>query len=138
MARLIESSLWVDFTRKKSPVALKAFIQPWILDPEACLCELIAFEVLRHTTPQERTQIEAQFATLPVLTTPAKLWRDATRLGQICRDKGHTAGSLDLLIATLAIHHGAELITFDADYEPIALHSDLNLRLLTRPGLNPS
>jgi predicted nucleic acid-binding protein len=59
-------------------------------------------------------------------------------LGQICRDKGHAAGSLDLLIATLTIHHGAELITFDANYEPIALHSDLNLPLLTRPGLNPS
>jgi len=33
MARLIESSLWVDFTRSKSPLALKTLIQPWILDP---------------------------------------------------------------------------------------------------------
>jgi predicted nucleic acid-binding protein len=138
MARLIESSLWVDFTRKKSPLALKASIQPWILDPEACLCEPIAFEVLRHATPQERIQIEAQFATLPILSTPARLWWDATRLGQACRDKGHTAGSLDLIIAAITIHHGAELVTFDADYEPIAQYSDLNLRLLKRPDLHSS
>ncbi len=50
MARLIDSSLWVDFTRKKSPAHLKAAIHPWILDPAACLCEPIAFEVLRHAT----------------------------------------------------------------------------------------
>lgn len=31
-------------------------------------------------------------------------------MGQICRDKGHTAGSLDLLIAALTIHHSAELV----------------------------
>ena len=134
MARLIESSLWVDFTRKKSPRSLKEWIKPWILDPEACLCEPIVFEVLRHATETERPLLDAQFATLPVLTTPAHLWRDATRLGQICRDHGHTAGSLDLLIASLAIHHRAELITFDGDYQPIADQSDLNLTLLTRPA----
>jgi hypothetical protein len=43
MARLIDSTLWVDFTRKKSPAYLKAAIHPWILDPAACLCEPIAF-----------------------------------------------------------------------------------------------
>jgi hypothetical protein len=47
MARLIESSLWVDFIRSKSRLALKTLIQPCILDPLACLCEPIAFLVLR-------------------------------------------------------------------------------------------
>jgi predicted nucleic acid-binding protein len=133
MARLIESSLWVDFTRKKSPRALKAMIQPWILDPDATLCEPIACEVLRHASSEERPQIEAQFSTLPVLHTPPQLWRDATRLGQTCREHGLTAGSMDLLIAALAIHHRAELVTFDNGYEPIASISSLQLRLLTRP-----
>jgi len=32
MVRLIESSLWVDLTRSKSPLALKTLIHPWILD----------------------------------------------------------------------------------------------------------
>jgi len=133
MARLIESSLWVDFTRKKSPHALKAQIHPWILDPAAYLCEPIAFEVLRHATDRERPLIEAQFSTLPLLPTPARLWRDATRLGQACRTNGFNAGSLDLLIAALAIHHAAELITFDADFTNIAQHSPLKVRQLTRP-----
>ena len=132
MARLIESSLWVDFTRSKSPLALKTMIQPWILDPLACLCEPVAFEILRHATPQERQWIEAQFSTLPLLTTPPLLWRDAARLGQQCRDQGINAGSLDLLIASMAIHHEAELITFDRDYVAIARASDLRVVLLSR------
>jgi predicted nucleic acid-binding protein len=56
-------------------------------------------------------------------------------LGQKCREKGISAGSLDLLIASVAIHHQAELITFDEDFSAIARISTLNVTLLTRnPG----
>lgn len=139
MARLIESSLWVDFTRSKSPLALKTLIQPWILDPLACLCEPIAFEVLRYATPQEQKWIKAQFETLPLLVTPNHLWRDDSRLGQQCRAAGFNAGSLDLIFAALCIHHDAELITFDADYLAIARVSKLHVHHLSRPlGLQSS
>jgi predicted nucleic acid-binding protein len=125
----------VDFTRAKSPAGLKSRILPWILDPDAALCEPIAFEILRHATAAERPRIEAQFATLPLLSTPPNLWKDATRLGQKCREKGVNAGSLDLLIASVAIHHQAEFITFDEDFSAIARISTLNVTLLTRnPG----
>ncbi len=132
MARLIDSSLWVDFTRRKSPRALKARIQPWILDEQAVLCEPIAFEILRHATLVERPKIEAQFATLPLLSTPPRLWRDATRLGQRCREHQLTPGSLDLLITTIALHYQAELVTFDTDYAAIAKILPLRLILLNR------
>mgnify|MGYP002622247319 CR=1 FL=1 len=132
MALLIDSSLWVDFTRRKSPPALKSLIHPWIIDPAAALCEPVAFEVLRHANPDERPPLTAQFATLPLLATPPELWRQATRLGQDCRDGGFTAGSLDLLIAALAIHHQAELVTFDSDHVEIARHTPLKVRLLSR------
>lgn len=130
MARLIETTLWIDFTRSRTPAERKLAIQAWILDAGACLCEAVAFEVLRHATREERPRIEAQFATLPLLPTPSSLWRDATRLGQLCRDHGHNAGSLDLLIAATAIHHQAELVTFDTDYAAIARFSKLRVQLL--------
>ena len=114
-------------------MALKARIQPWILDPLAALCEPVIFEVLRHATAQERPMIEAQFATLPILAPHPRLWRDATLLGQKCRDQGCNAGYLDLVVAAIAIHHDAEIITFDADYLNIARASSLRVQLLTRP-----
>jgi hypothetical protein len=47
MTLLLDTSLWIDFTRARSPTALKQFIAP----------------------------MESQFATLPTLPTPADLWQ---------------------------------------------------------------
>ncbi len=133
MAQLIDASLWVDFMRARSPHHLKLFIAPYIFDPDACLAEPVMFEVLRYATAQKARQIEEQFKTLPVLSTPASIWADATALGRRCRREGLTPGSLDLIIAAVALHHDAELMTFDGDFEGIAGVSELRVRRLQRP-----
>lgn len=51
----------------------------------------------------------------------SSLWVDFTRLK-----------SLDLLIACCALHHEAELVTFDADYVTIARAAPLRVLLLSR------
>jgi len=133
MPSLIDSSLWVDFTRARSPRSLKRFIAPYILSPEAVIAEPIAFEVLRHASDEEVRAIQAQFHTLPQISTPEDLWTSAAQLGQACRRKGVTAGSLDLLIVAIAVHHDAELVTFDRDFHDIARICGLRLKLLQRP-----
>ena len=133
MPTLIDTSLWIDFTRTRSPRTLKRFIAPFILDPDAHLAEPIAFEVLRHATPAEAKQLTQQFQTLPMLATPILLWSQATELGQACRQKNITVPSLDLLIAAIALHHGAEVVTFDDDFQKIAGVSKLRVKLLKRP-----
>ena|SRR5205085_9264642 len=133
MAALIDTSLWIDFTRARSPQALKRFIAPFLLDPEAHLAEPVVFEVLRHATPAENKQLTQQFQTFPMLATPADLWTQAADLGQACRRRSVTASSLDLLIATVALHHGAEVVTFDDDFQKIAGVANLRVKLLTKP-----
>lgn len=133
MPTLIDTSLWIDFTRTKSPRKLKQFIAPFILDPDAHLAEPIIFEILRHATPAEARQLSQQFQTLPTLATPPTLWSYAAKIGQACRLKGFSVKSLDLLIASLAIHHDAEVVTFDDDFQRIASVSSLPLKLLQRP-----
>jgi predicted nucleic acid-binding protein len=133
MPTLIDTSLWVDFTRTRSPRMIKRFIAPFILDPDAHLAEPITFEILRHATPAEAKQLTSQFQTLPMLTTPARLWDLAAELGQACRKKNVTVNSIDLLIATIALHHGAEVVTFDDDFQKIASVSKLQTKLLKRP-----
>ena len=39
MPALIDTSLWIDFTRSRSPQSLKRFIAPYILSPDAALAE---------------------------------------------------------------------------------------------------
>jgi predicted nucleic acid-binding protein len=133
MPTLIDTSVWVDFTRTRSPRMIKRFIAPFILDPDAHLAEPITFEILRHATPTEAKQLTQQFQTLPMLSTPPRLWTLAAELGQACRQKNVTVNSLDLLIATIALHHGAEVVTFDDDFQKIASISKLQTKLLKRP-----
>jgi predicted nucleic acid-binding protein len=134
MAKLVDASLWIDFSRARSSQSLRDFIDPYIFDPEACLAEPITFEVLRYANEEEARQLQAQFETFPMLATPADLWSEAAALGQRCRRHGITAGSLDLLIACVALHHDAELVTFDTDFEPIATISTLRVTRLPRPA----
>jgi len=133
MAKLIDSSLWIDLTRARSPRALKALIAPYVNDPQACLAEPIAFEVLRHATDAEAEKLRRQFETMPLLASPVDLWRRAADLGRSCRRGGVNAGSLDLVIAAVALHHTAELVTFDADFLAIARITGLGVDLLKRP-----
>jgi hypothetical protein len=133
MANLIDTCLLVDYTRSRSPRALKKFIAPYILHPEAHLAEPVIFEVLRYAKPVEAKQLARQFQTFPVLTTPADLWLQAAALGQACRQHNLTMNSLDLLIASIALHHGAEVVTFDDDFQKIATASNLQVKLLNRP-----
>ena len=112
---------------------MKAFIAPFVLDPAAHLAEPVRFELLRSASPQEARLLEAQFDTLPCLPTPADLWQRAVALGQACRAAGRMVSSLDLLLAAVALHHSALLVSFDDDFEAIAAVSELQLRRLQRP-----
>jgi len=134
MTLLLDTSLWIDFTRARSPATLKQFIAPFVLDPAAHLAEPVRFEMLRSAQPDETRQLTAQFATLPMLSTPADLWQQAIELGQACRQIGQTVLSLDLLVAAVALHHNAVLVSFDADFETIASVSALRLQRLERPA----
>ncbi len=69
-----------------------------------------------------------------MLSTPADLWQQAIALGQACRRIGRAVLSLDLLVAAVALHHNAVLVSFDADFDAIASVSALRLNRLTRPG----
>jgi predicted nucleic acid-binding protein len=133
MPLLIDSSLWIDFTRVRSPNMLKRFIAPYILAAEAAVAEPIVYEVLRYSRDEEIRVLEAQFQAIPLMPCPDDLWSRAAKLGQVCRRKGISAGSLDLLIVTVAMHHGAELVTFDHDFQRIAGVCDLQVKLLHRP-----
>jgi len=55
-------------------------------------------------------------------------------LGQACRQKNLTVGSLDLRSATIALHHAADVVTFDEDFRPTAGVSKVRVKVLERCG----
>jgi predicted nucleic acid-binding protein len=132
MEQMIDSSLWVDYFRPKTPLAIKRQVAAVIDDAESVLCEPIRFEIMRAANNQERLRIEQTFATLPMLPSPVALWDGATKLGQRCTDVGCLPPAIDLLIAAVCIAHQVKLVTFDADFLKIAKVSSLQLELLAR------
>jgi predicted nucleic acid-binding protein len=134
MAKLIDTSVWIDICRPGSPTRIKDFLASYVLDPQAHLAEPVVFEALRHASPQEAKSLRQEFQTFPMLATPSDLWDSATEIGQNCRARGVTATSLDLLIAAVAVGHGATLVTLDDDFLNIARHSDLKVEFLRRPA----
>jgi predicted nucleic acid-binding protein len=79
-------------------------------------------------------QLEALFTTVQCLSTPDQLWDQAAELGRRCLKSGRTVASLDLLVAAVAIHHQATVVTFDADFAAIAAVSSLQVERLERPS----
>ncbi|HEV7404691.1 MAG TPA: PIN domain-containing protein [Chthoniobacteraceae bacterium] len=133
MERLIDSTLWVDYFRTQTPAALRAQAGMWIDHEDAVTCWPVLFEVIRGIRPDERRRVRSQLETVSVLTFEVAHWLSAALLGQRCRDRGFTIGPLDLLIATVALAHDAEVISFDEDYSFIAqVEPRLRVQVLTR------
>ena len=134
MTNVVDSSLWVDYFRKKTPAPVKAQVDGIVRLTDIATCTPILFELLRAVTPQDGWKIEEFFETVPVLETPRNLWADSARLGQKCTEAGLRTPALDLLIAQVCIHHKATITTFDADFDKIASVSPLQVNLLHRLG----
>jgi len=132
MASVIDSTLWVDYFRAQTPLRLKQQIAPFIDATDAVICQPVRFEVLSAAFRAERRPIEETFSTMPLLAEPPQLWSAGIALGQQCTARGVHPRSLDLLIAVVCLHHGAEIVTFDAHFEQIAKVSALRVRLLNR------
>jgi len=73
----------------------------------AVICEPIWFELLRLAAKSDRKRVEMTLNTIPILHTPADLWRKATGFGQQCKDSGIQASFADLLIGTICLHRSA-------------------------------
>ena len=132
MGAVIDSSLWVDYFRRGTPRSVLEQVIGLVDDADALLCEPVRFEILRAALRAERKRIDAVFDTIPLLPSPHDLWHQAALLGQRCLDAGFHPRTMDLLIAQVALHHGAELMTFDKHFADIARVTPLKLQLLKR------
>lgn len=134
MEYLIDSCVWIDHLRPATPQVIRQIANEAVNRSGALVCEPIWFELLRLCTKAHRKGIEARLSTLPMLSTPATLWRNATVFGQQCRDAGIQAGFSDLLIATICKHHDTIMVTFDSHFNALAKVIGFELDLLPRPA----
>jgi len=115
---LVDTSAWVDFFRGKGRLA--DAVEAVVLSGEAAICGPIVTEIRRGLRRDQRARVLAALQGCHLLEQPEDLWTLSGDLGALLSSRGLTVKTLDLLIATYAIAHGARLLTADSDFKGIA------------------
>ena len=134
MGQVIDTCVWIDHLRGKTPEATRRLADSAVNAPDALLCEPVRFELLYGASRRERPALLRRLATMPLLHTPPRLWPAADDLAAKASDAGLRVPSVDLLIAAVCIHHDVALTTFDAHFGELAKLSELRVHLLIRPA----
>lgn len=133
MGQVIDTCVWVDHLRSKTPQATRNLADTLLNDVDALLCEPVRFEILYGSCKQDRPGLIKRLDTLPLLPSPPDLWPQAAALGAKLSDAGIRIPPMDLMIAAICIHHGVSLATFDDHFEPLVKIGNLHLNQFVRP-----
>jgi len=124
---LVDTSVWISFFRQMdSPVSLK--LKDLLRNGQPVYTGVIATELYRGAkTAKETAVLDDLLSSLECLPATEEDFRGAGHLGYALAHKGLTMGTVDLLIARIAMANNATLFSLDAHFTAIARHSALRL-----------
>ena len=74
MELLIDSSLWVDYFRARTPDPIRRQVTGWIERPEAVAAIPVIYEIRRRCRRDEREYVDSTLSTVSLLALPGDLW----------------------------------------------------------------
>lgn len=123
---LVDSSCWVEYYRPGGAPAIQKAVAGALESGEAAICGIIRVEVLAFIARKAEFEIVAEdFGALHDLEIRKEDFERAVVLGRALRAHGSAAPATDLVVAAVAIGHGAELLHSDRHFITIARHSIL-------------
>ncbi|MBI4607814.1 MAG: PIN domain-containing protein [Candidatus Rokubacteria bacterium] len=124
---LVDTSVWVDFFRNlRAPVG--ETISALLRRGEACYTGLIEVELYRGAKGQaELDSLDILFKTIQRLPVSDSLYRKAGQLCYRLARKGITVGTVDAMIATVALEYNCRLLSLDQHFREIQPHCQLKL-----------
>jgi predicted nucleic acid-binding protein len=115
---LIDTSVWIDFFRKKEPCY--ALVSQLLDEQTICTAGLIMAELIQGVKTHKEVDIIKDFvSTFEYLQDTPHIWLNAAEAAYKLRRTGTTASLSDCLIASLALHYDAELLSLDSDFTAI-------------------
>ena len=130
---LVDTSVWSLALRRDAPPDLKETrILTRCLERKDALFSsgIIIQELLQgFRGPKQQDRIIEHLGNLPLIVPELIDHVNAASLQITCRRKGIQIGTIDALLAQLAISHDLDLLTTDQDFARIARHAPL--RILT-------
>lgn len=124
-----DSSAWIEFLRATgSPAHLR--VRELMRTGDLVVTDPVLMELLDGSrTPAEWRQLRRLLSRFRFASVESPGdWIDAAALSRRIRLAGRTvSGSIDCLLATVAIRIDVPILTADKDFDVIAQHSDLQL-----------
>jgi len=117
---LVDSSVWIEATRRKGDLAVKVALEGLLEEYEAAWCGPVKLEVLGGARAEERRKLEFWFDVIPYREMRDGHWDAAKRNAWRLRDKGLTVPWNDVLIATLAVDWEMRVYAHDAHFTAMA------------------
>lgn len=128
---LVDTSVWVEFFKKKNPLDLVAYVPL----NEVVLCLPVLQEVLQGFRDESAYRLAKEaLEAFPCAESPlpAERFYEAVELYRTARKAGLTIRSpIDCVIAACAIRHNLRVLHADRDYQALAQVSRLHHRDIT-------
>lgn len=135
MGLLVDTSVWSLAYRRDTPTDLPEvrMLRSALTGGDAVVATgMMLLELLRgFVPPKAQETIRAAFDTLEIIEPTRQDYVEAASVGNACRRAGIQLGSVDALIAQLAISGDHTLLTTDNDFHLAAKYVDL--RVWQRP-----
>lgn len=113
---LPDTCAWIDFFRG-SGTPLASTLRAALAEGAVLCCGVVLYELLRGAKGEaEKEKLVSVFDGLPQLDVSGETWIEAGLLASKLRGKGQTLPMSDVLIATLALKHGAVVLTIDRHF----------------------
>jgi hypothetical protein len=116
---LIDTTAWVLFFRGDKSVEDK--IKSLVLEDRALITEIIILETLRGArTQNEYDLLYHDLKSLAMLTAEEEVWEKSYKIGFSLKRAGMNIPSVDILIASIAVHHSVPLLHRDRHFPLMA------------------
>lgn len=110
---LVDTSVWIEFFRGAS--SAKELIE--VLDEGlVALAAPVWIELLSGARRDEKPRLRKVLSALPRLYPLRSTWSLMEKMVETASRKGHRFGSVDLLIAAIAVENDASVWSLDSDF----------------------
>jgi predicted nucleic acid-binding protein len=122
---LVDTSVWSLAYRRDTPSDLPQVVvlrSALVAGEYVAITGMVLLELLRgFIPPHAQERILTDMAALELIEPTRDDYVEAARLANTCRQAGVQLGSVDALLAQLAIANDLELLTTDRDFENAAM-----------------
>lgn len=111
----VDTSVWIEFFRGKDTslvIALKDLLE----EGDVALVAPVWIELLVAASKKERDHLGKLFSALPRFYPSRATWKTLEQWTKRAKDKGHSFGLGDLLIAAIAAENNAKIWSLDSDF----------------------